>query len=464
MKPLSRIVLPGVFLLATSSSAFASSNSTNDSLNDLTNYLLNLGAYLGYNLQGPPSATDSSGNQQPIAISQTLINNGTQPQLFTNYTINSYLGALLINSAVSNSSPIVSTTASSNIPNASSLNAFANYTFSQPSPYSTVSQDSVSVSPLMDQPPYQADPVSQAVLNILSTPDFSYCLNNDQTQVISCTYPSGMMDTNKVLSNTVGTLPTSQKYFTYNQVQPLLAELNVNSLITPMLYSSQASGGTGTPVSAGASPLIGGSQQQQQGLVATSPEQQAANFIRFATGAVSPMPMPNRNDYDALVMQAQDTSKPVQQAQAQATLASYLNSIRIYAAQSSVGVANLYYILSKRLPQNLSGNTSGQSGQITSQALNEFTMATWRLYNTDSSPNTQWVSQINNASAATVQKEMAILLAEINYQLYLTRQQQERLLLTNTMLLIQNARATQPSPTFTAAGSSAASTATGTQQ
>ncbi|ARG99351.1 hypothetical protein [Legionella micdadei] len=317
---------------------------------------------------------------------------------------------------------------------------------------------------MIDQPPYQTDPVSQAVLNILSTPDPSYCLNNAQTEIVSCTYPQGMLNTNKVIMNTVGTLPNTNNYFTYNQVQPLLAELNVNSLITPMLYSPQATAGTGTPTSAGASPLIpGGSNTQQQGLVATSPEQQAANFIRYATGAVSPMPMPNRNDYDALLLQTQNTNNPVQQAQAQATLANYLNSIRIYAAQSSVGVANLYYILSKRLPQNLSGNTSGQSGQITSQALNEFTMATWRLYNTDNSPNTQWVSQINNASAATVQKEMAILLAEINYQLYLSRQQQERILLTNTMLLIQNARASQPSPTFTAAGSSSASSASGAQ-
>ncbi|ARG99352.1 hypothetical protein [Legionella micdadei] len=54
MKSLSRIVLPGVLFFATSTSAFASDNSANQSLNDLTNYLLNLGAYLGYNLQGPP--------------------------------------------------------------------------------------------------------------------------------------------------------------------------------------------------------------------------------------------------------------------------------------------------------------------------------------------------------------------------------------------------------------------------
>jgi len=39
---------------------------------------------------------------------------------------------------------------------------------------------------------------------------------------------------------------------------------------------------------------------------------------------------------------------------------------------------------------------------------------------------------------------MVTLLAEINYQLYLNRQQEERLLLTQTMLLIQNSRTNQP--------------------
>jgi intracellular multiplication protein IcmX len=121
------------------------------------------------------------------------------------------------------------------------------------------------------------------------------------------------------------------------------------------------------------------------------------------------------------------------------TLANYFTSLRIYAAQSSVGMSNLYYILSKRMPQNQTGSNA------TSEALSEFTMATWRLYNpTEKNADNQWRAQINQASSATVQKEIAILLAEINYQLYLNRQQEERLLLTNTILLMQNARASQP--------------------
>ena len=59
-------------------------------------------------------------------------------------------------------------------------------------------------------------------------------------------------------------------------------------------------------------------------------------------------------------------------------------------------------------------------------------------------PEAQTLSEINQASPTTVQKEMVTLLAEINYQLYLTRQQQERLLLTNTMLLLLSSRTSAP--------------------
>lgn len=47
---------------------------------------------------------------------------------------------------------------------------------------------------------------------------------------------------------------------------------------------------------------------------------------------------------------------------------------------------------------------------------------------------------MQTASPGTIQKEQLSLLAEINYQLYLNRQMQERILLTNSILLLQNAQ------------------------
>jgi intracellular multiplication protein IcmX len=72
-------------------------------------------------------------------------------------------------------------------------------------------------------------------------------------------------------------------------------------------------------------------------------------------------------------------------------------------------------------------------------------MATRRLFNTDPSQPSQWLTQINSSSPATVQKEMVALLAEINFQLYLNRQQEERLLLTNSMLLLRLGKQMEPS-------------------
>jgi intracellular multiplication protein IcmX len=89
---------------------------------------------------------------------------------------------------------------------------------------------------------------------------------------------------------------------------------------------------------------------------------------------------------------------------------------------------------------------SSDSKTQTSQALSEFKMATRRLYDPSKSSNdsanpdesNQWVTLINDASSGTVQKEIAILLSEINYQLYLSRQQDERALATLSLMLIQS--------------------------
>ena len=71
-------------------------------------------------------------------------------------------------------------------------------------------------------------------------------------------------------------------------------------------------------------------------------------------------------------------------------------------------------------------------------------MATKRLYDPSKEAGAQWVDKINTASTATVQKEMVILLSELNYQLYLMNQKQDRLLLTETMLLMQSTRGQLP--------------------
>lgn len=444
MKLIARLILPSILLLTTSSGFAAAGGGGGASapklaptgqgstLAELIEYVLNLGGYLGYDLKVSPTSknmsTPSSENggagvspgssTPPASISQNFLNLPAM-QLAQNYLFSNSIGALLINTAAPSASPLVQ-------------NISVTHTFTKP-PYNNVSTESVSVSPLIDQQPYQNDPVSQAVLNTLTTPSYSYCLNNNGTQVAECSYPSNMVNDKKVMLGAIGTLPSTQNYFTFNAIKTVLPQLNSNSLITPLMYAENNSNNSSENEE----------NNSNQGLMAQSQSQFAANFIRYATGAVTPLQLPNRAVYDNLYLKAKSSDNPIEQQQAEATLANYLNSLRIYAAQSSVSISNLYYMLSKRLPQN-----QGTTDKPTSQALSEFKMATWRLFNPDQSANTQWINQINTASAATVQKEMVGLLAEINYQLYLSRQQQERILLTNTMLLIQSSRNVQPNANF----------------
>ena len=183
---------------------------------------------------------------------------------------------------------------------------------------------------------------------------------------------------------------------------------------------------------------------KNKGLIGKSQVEQAANFIRYASGIVSPTTSISRNTYNALLTQTlekKDETAAQRSARedALASLTTYLTQVRVYAAQSSVAISNLYYILSKRLPQD------NQQLNGSSQAVSELEMATRRLYKPNLKANEkQWIDSINSASPTTVQKEMALLLAEINYQLYLNRQQEERLLLTNSILLIQNLTQAKP--------------------
>jgi intracellular multiplication protein IcmX len=442
MKLFVRLLLSCLLFVVTAI-AFASAGAPNPSAqgtennegnSELPTYLLNLGGYLGYDLRtSPAEGRGGPGAQQSTEISRTFIDLPAM-RVLANYLFNSYLGALIVNTAAQGATQFVPL----NSPVLTAINAFANYTFTTQSNAAQPNEQQLFISSLIDQPPYQADPVSQSVMNILTTPDYTYCLNKEGTDVGTCTYKTGTLNSNDVMIKVIGNLPGPEDFFKYDpQVQPLLSQLNINSLLSPLLYTT-TSPATGTTTT-------GATATPKMGLEAHSQAEQAVNFIRYTLGAMMPLRLPSRSEYEALYVKSVNIDKnysDLEQWRAQAVLADYFGSLRSYAAQSSVAASNLYYMLSRRLPQ--SQGTSGATQQQTSQALSEFTMATRRLYNPDQSENTQWLAQINQASAATVQKEIAGLLAEINYQLYLNHQQQERILLTNTVLLLQIARLSPP--------------------
>ncbi|MGC1182140.1 type IVB secretion system protein IcmX [Legionella sp.] len=441
MKRFSKFALINLFYLTTlpaiaddSVNQYSSQQMATNTQN-VAQYLLNLGGYLGFTLTQSPTANNAT-------ISQSLLNI-TATQLMETYMLNTFLGAIPVNAFSTALSQFLPTEISS----ASMLNAWANNVFNSQNFSNPQSQQqgNVSVNTTIDQQNFQQDPVNQAVLNVLGTPDASYCMNYDGTAWVGCSQAGGsstILPASSVISNIIGPLPSTYQFYTYQYNQQFLSQLNSNSLTGPLLYATQSGSGNSTSSS--------NTSNQNSGLTAQNQAQQAANFVRYVSGSVTPLQLPNLKAYDTLYSQAipaSPTAAPtLQQIQAQATLDSYFTSLRTYAAQFSVGMSNLYFIMSKRLPQNQS--TSGQTPS--SQALSEFNMATWRLFNSDMSANNQWINQINNASPTTVGKEIATLLAEMNYQMYLDRQIQERILLTNSIMLMQNTRTTQPSANFSA--------------
>ncbi|WED42443.1 hypothetical protein [Legionella cardiaca] len=464
----SRSALSGVLLFA-SSTTFASGGSTDfpwntmgDSLQQIQEYLGNLGEYLGYNLQNGVNNNDVS--QALLQVTVNAVGLTISPALQTVF------GAFPVNTSMFPS--VAQTQAEGQNTQSSSpyfvpssvtlyagLNDFANSTFQ--------SSGGITTSDLIDQAAnitgqgssgsqFQ-DPVSQAVANMLTTPDSSYCITKDSNNAPiwnTTICPAGnlvfegnnLMTDDQVMQNVIGSLPSTWEYFTPKANQLIIPQLNSNNLIAPLMYSNEALN-LQTQYQSNTPPIFSG--QQSGPLQAQNPEQLASNFIRYATAGVAPISLPDRQSYDNLYKQllTPTPATAMQRFQAAATLANFLTNIRVYAAQTSVGIGNLYYILSRRMQQPIStaAQGAGQSNSITtSQALSEYQMATWRLINPQNKQqNTDWINKLNSASAATTQKEIALLLAEINYQLYLSRQQDERILLTNTMLLLQNARMMQ---------------------
>lgn len=392
----------------------------------LSKYLKYLGGYLGYDLTKDPSANAAK-------ITSDLLD-AAATQMAQSSIFNAFLGARPVNASEGTKKFVPDS-----VPQATAINQYANATFADFGKAGAAGGSGFSAQEQVDQKEFQPDPVNQMVLNILATPDYSNCLVEDGTIDTRCT----LLYQNKVLANTIGTLPVytdpAKSFFSFNYNKPLLSQLNSNSLLGPFLYSSEGASQNATPNNSG-----------NTGLVSQSPIQDAGNFIRYASGMVMPVPQPKYSDYAAVYLTAYPAKAPTTaadqaaQLQAQTTLNNYFANLRVFAAQSSVTLSNLYYIMSKRMPQ-----TASDSKEQSSQALSEFKMATWRIKPADSSANTKetaWLTKINTASEATVQKEIAILLAEINYQLYLTRQQEERTLLANTIMLAQSTKIGQPTP------------------
>lgn len=417
MKNIRKLFLIGT-LLSFSILGFAEEYSASN--NELTEsddaatakYIKNLSAYLGYDVDNNvPAPYD-------LLLDYTLSIVSTGQQI-----LNAFFASIPVNSLYKDFTYKSSYDSFNSQANA----IYRDYT-------SENSSSGISVVENFDQKTYQEDPVSQYILNLIGTPDWSNCASSDSCLSIDKVMTTVLQDVTKD-----GKLPSETKYNSYDINSKFLSQLNSNTLLAPLVYSTD------------------NSNSSEKGLPSGNQIQQAQDFIRYVTEAVIPIQTMSQSEYSNLFSLAYPPTDDngniagnvdaTNTMNAKVNLAKYLLGLRVYAAKISVPISNLYYILGKRVAQS-SSSSNNQESSTTSEALNEFKMATWRQYDPSKQASDQWVQKINAASAATVQKEMAILLSEVSLQLYLTRQVQERLLLTNSILLLQTLSQHKPDTTI----------------
>lgn len=154
---------------------------------------------------------------------------------------------------------------------------------------------------------------------------------------------------------------------------------------------------------------------------ANGPEDAKA-YIDFLSGTAYPFEIYDANAYKTL-----DLNSVTEQQ--------YRVQVRSYLAQLSLGVDNLNYIYTQRLPQPGLGNAAGMANDSESPEAIDQALATHRT------GNKQWYQDMEAAPPATVMREMLYVLAEMRYDMYQQKQLQERLLATMSAVELQNASA-----------------------
>lgn len=192
-----------------------------------------------------------------------------------------------------------------------------------------------------------------------------------------------------------------------NQQNQAFANVDLDSLIAPLVYQSNQS-------------------------------QAASSFIKALATLNSPMPILDLNKYasankttvSALVNNNNDVIQ-------------YLADLRAYAATQAVGLSNLNQMYAERQPTNVSQSSNPQLYQAlnaigmpnASQLQVENYMATRRI------TNQGWVASLSNDGPAALMRQMVILLAENLTESYNNHMALERLNATMTALELEQAAA-----------------------
>jgi intracellular multiplication protein IcmX len=371
-----------------------------------------LGQWMGFPLPTPPA--------QPLPY---MLNTLAVPDL--SQIINSQYGSaasylaqtpLIGGSIVPQTAPFDTTYATTNnILNATAVSTTNNVW----STYTTPSTSTISVIPNVDMPTstsslttYPCSTIGcEIVYSLLSTPDYTMCTSgytssgyayppnsdNCPTPQYDFSVASNLLGVSAVESNNTivyGTgFPAPGIFSTYMQNQ--MPNMNADVLTAPLAYNSTQLNNVN-------------------------------NFVHNLTGSLTmllPLPYSEyQTAYNNIQNAQTDPSLANQSAEA---IFDYILSLKSFGAYLSIGLSDLEFVMGRRMPNALTG---------TSTAADESMMFTRRLFNNTPSqgtvPDNTWVNDMNQASPIVLAREQVTLLAEINYQLYLMRMQDEKILLT----------------------------------
>ncbi|MBI5447524.1 MAG: hypothetical protein HY939_02200 [Gammaproteobacteria bacterium] len=133
------------------------------------------------------------------------------------------------------------------------------------------------------------------------------------------------------------------------------------------------------------------------------------------------------------------TEKDKKAAYGDPSFQAYLANLRAYEASQSMAMNNLQFLISQRTPvAGLGLKEAGLPQENVSPLKLDETLSKMRI-------NAEWYTNMASASPSAVQREMLFLLAEIRYELFQMRLENQRLLAAQTALQIQtniNYRAT----------------------
>lgn len=428
----------------------ANTTSYDASSEDILTSLNNLGLYMGYDLTKTP-------NPPVLATTFTMSDNEEK------YLINSqyasavsliYAFPLMVvpdsfNTIVPESLKDLYTTAY----NLLTLLPVDN--FSIWSNYDTPSSTLISAVTDVDQKSstgYMPNMTRQAIFNILTTPDYTYCTDDytNQTGIKKdCGYLNNQQIVNNILEsgtsesddgafvNYGADLPNPENLVSSNYNTPLEPLLNADTFLTPLIYNTTelTYGDEDNPY-----------QEDSSGYPTKTQANQAADFVRYLSGQNLLGILPRYDLYQKLLDQSR-SSDPATQNNANNVLLDYFAKLRNYTANMSLGVSNLSNIMGKRMVNPATG---------TSPAFDEYVMATRRVLHpttTDTADGlqeggNQWIEEMKTASPTVIQQQMLFLLSEINYQLYLSRMQEERMLATLSAMQLQQANTYRSSITL----------------